>query len=128
MNKNLCNLLSTIINGQKKNKKSILQKKSKYCKNILNLLWDTGFILGYRIYKKNSNYFEIFLKYKNEQPVIKKITILSKPTKSIYLSIKNIWNFDLKLGELIISTNNGIKTIEQCKNLKLGGKALFIIN
>lgn len=127
MNKTTCNLISNIKNGQRSRKKSIIQKKSKFCQNILNVLWDEGFISGYRILEKNNNFLEVFLKYYDNTPVISNITNISKPNKSIYYSIKNIWKFDLKVGKLFLSTTNGILSVENCKKAKIGGKALFLI-
>lgn len=128
MNQNLCNLLSNIKNGQKSNKKSIVQKNSGLCNNVLNLLWNEGLISGYRTLNTNKNYLEIFLKYlNNNEPAISNITNVSKPNKYIYYSIKTIWKFDVKLGTLVLSTNKGILTLEKSKKAKIGGKALFII-
>ncbi len=127
MNQNLCNMLSILKNGQENNKKSVLQKRSKLCENVLNLLWDEGFISGFRISKTNSKYLEIFLKYFKEIPSIAYVKSISKPNRPVNYSIRNIWKFDSKLGIIVLSTNAGIMTIEKSKKLKIGGKALFII-
>ena len=42
-----------------------ISKKKKFCENFLKILWDEGFILGYKLESKNQNMLKIFLKYKN---------------------------------------------------------------
>lgn len=127
MNQNLCNMLSILKNGQKRNKRSVLQKNSKFCISVLDLLWDEGFISGYREFQKDKKYLEIFLKYRQKTPGIISIKSISKPNRSITYSVKTIWKFDSKLGVVVLSTNKGVLTIEKSKKLKIGGKALFII-
>ena len=71
--------------------------KKKVCENILNVLWDEGFILGYKNLNKNSNSIQIFLKYKNGDPVISFLKILSKPSMQIYYSVKQLWKLKLTI-------------------------------
>lgn len=94
---------------------------------FLNILWNEGFILGYTIDKK-SNQLKIFLKYDKNKPVIKKIKNISKPGLKIYYSIKQLWKIESTKTFLIISTNQGLKTLDQCKKLKIGGEPFIIIN
>jgi len=127
MNQSLCNMLSILKNGQKNNKRSVLQKRSLLCESVLNLLWDEGFISGFRISKNNLKYLEIFLKYFKDTPSISYIKTISKPNRPVNYSVKNLWKFDSKLGIIVMSSNAGIITVERSKKLRIGGRALFII-
>lgn len=122
------NMLANIKNGQLAKKSFIYQKRKKICENFLKVLWDEGFILGYKISNKNSNQIKIFLKYKNEEPVISSIKLITKPSRRIYYSIDQIWKLDSNKTFIIFSTNKGLKTIIDCKKLKIGGEPFFIIN
>ena len=122
------NMFANIKNGQLAKKSFIYQKRKKICENFLKVLWDEGFILGYKISNKNSNQIKIFLKYKNEEPVISSIKLITKPSRRIYYSIDQIWKLDSNKTFIIFSTNKGLKTIIDCKKLKIGGEPFFVIN
>ena len=49
MKNHLWNMFATIKNGLTVKKSFVLQPKKKICESILNILWDEGFILGYKI-------------------------------------------------------------------------------
>ena len=127
MNNKVCHMISNIKNSQLVNKTFVIQKKKKICEQILNLLWNEGFILGYKILKKTPNKIKIFLKYYKGEPVINSIKIISKPNLPIYYSLKEIWKIDSSQGTVIISTNKGFMTNNECKKKKLGGEPFIII-
>lgn len=121
-------MFSNIKNGQLAKKAYIFQKKKKFCEKFLKIMWDEGFILGYKTDNLNSNKLKIFLKYKNETPVISSIKLITKPSKRVYYSVKQIWKLDSNKTFIIFSTNKGLKTIQDCKKLKLGGEPFILIN
>ena len=118
-------MFSNIQNGQTVKKKIIFQKRKKICEAFLNILWDEGFISGYSIEK--NDLLKIFLKYQKNFPAIKKIKSISKPGSRIYYSSKQLWKIEESKHFIILSTNKGLKTLNQCKKLKLGGEPLVII-
>lgn len=122
----LYNLIASLRNAQSVNKAFILHKRKKNCEALLNVLWDEGFILGYKIFPQN-HILKVYLKYVRNLPVINNIKVVSKPGFRIYYSYKNLIKFNTLNGMLILSTNQGIKTSEECKNLRLGGEPLIII-
>lgn len=117
-------MISTISNGQLAKKSFVTQSSKKSSKKILNVLWDEGFILGYKEY---SNYLKIYLKYQNGLPVITLIKILSKPSLRIYYSVKQLWKLNSNNGLIILSTNKGFMTDQDCKKKKIGGEPFIII-
>lgn len=111
-------------------KKSIIKSARKnICESFLKILWNEGFISGYKISSENNQTFEVFLKYtRSGKPVINSIKFLSKPSQRIYYSAKQIWKLDSSKTFVIFSTNLGLKSITECKKSKLGGEPLVIIN
>lgn len=126
-------MISALRNGQLAKRHSIILTYQKTCEKILEVLWNEGFILGYKNYyhQKNKNFMEkvtkIFLKYRNGKPMIKVIKQITKPGQRIYYSIKQIWKINAKSSVTIISTNKGFKTVDECKKLKLGGEAFITL-
>jgi small subunit ribosomal protein S8 len=122
----LWNMFANIRNGQLTKRSFIFQSRKKICESYLKILWREGFILGYKIESRNQ--IKIFLKYKNNQPVINSLTLISKPSRRIYYSIKQIWKIDSNKSFIIFSTNKGLKSVIECKKLKIGGEPVVIIN
>jgi len=56
------------------------------------------------------------------------IKSISKPGSRIYYSLKQLWKMDSSKTFIIVSTNQGVKTLVDCKKLRIGGEPFFIIN
>lgn len=120
-------MFANIKNGQLAKRSYIYHKKKKLCELFLNILWNEGFIIGYKIEKQD--YIKIFLKYsENGEPSINNMSIISKPGRRVYYSLKQIWKIDSSKTQIIFSTNQGLKTLSECKKLKLGGEPILTIN
>jgi small subunit ribosomal protein S8 len=113
--------------GQEAQKLVILHPKSKLCSKILNILWEEGYILGYRISPFNPTVFEIFLKYYKQKPTINKIAALSKPSLRLYIPLEHLWKLNNGLGVIILSTPKGIISDTISRKLNVGGEAFCII-
>ena len=116
----LSNLFSTIKNGYLSKKPKIIQQNSKQSISILNIMVREGFIKSYKI--NSNNQIDIFLKYKNNEPIIKEIKRLSKPGKRLYIKNKDL--YIKKKGFYIISTSTGILTDLEAKKLNIGGELI----
>jgi small subunit ribosomal protein S8 len=125
----LWNTFANIKNGQMAKKSAIVEPKKNINESFLKILWDEGFISGYRIFALNNQKVEIFLKYtRTGKPVINSLKGLSKPGRRLYYSAKQIWKLDSSKTFIIFSTNQGLKTINQCKKNRIGGEPLVIVN
>ena len=121
-------MIANIKNGQTARKSFILQKQKKICYSFLNILWNEGYILGYKTKKKDSNTIKIFLKYNQGKPVINSLKLISKPGHRIYYSAKQIWKINSNRTFIIFTTNKGLLTTTGCKKLRVGGEPLVSIN
>nr|QXV92940.1 ribosomal protein S8 [Nitzschia anatoliensis] len=125
----LWNLFTIIKNGQMAKKSVVIGPKKNICESFLKILWDEGFISGYKISQQRPNNIEVFLKYtRTGTPVISSLKFLSKPNQRIYYSSKQIWKLDSSKTFVIFSTNQGLKSINECKKDRIGGEPLIIIN
>ena len=123
----LWNMFSNIKNGQMVRKSFILQPRKNICAAFLNILWNEGFILGYKISETDSKMFKIFLKYKNRKPVINSLKLITKPGQRVYYSSKQLWKIKSSKGIIVVSTNKGLMVLDECKKLKLGGEPYIVI-
>jgi len=124
----LWNMFVTIKNGQSSKRCTVFQRRTKICQAFLKVLWVEGFILGYKIDERNKDQMKIFLKYKQNKPVIHSIQFLSKPSRRLYYSTKQLWKIDSNKSFIILSTNQGLKSILECKKLRIGGEPFVAIN
>jgi small subunit ribosomal protein S8 len=124
----LWNMFANIKNGQLSKRSVIYQKRKKICEAFLRILWAEGFILGYIVDEKNVNQIQIFLKYNKNRPAIRSVRILSKPGRRLYYSTKQIWKIDSNKSFIIFSTDKGLKSILECKKLRVGGEPFIAIN
>jgi len=121
-------MFASIKNGQLAKKSVIITSRKNISESFLKILWNEGFISGYRILSQNDKKIEIFLKYtRTGKPAINSLKCLSKPGQRLYYSAKQIWKLDSSKTFIIISTNQGLKTINQCKKDKVGGEPLVVI-
>merc|ERR1712087_78887 len=118
----LYNMISNLQNGQIVKKAFIINENTRICRKLLDVLWDEGYILGYTLISKDK--LKIFLKYRSRKSVIKFIKAVSKPSLRVYYSVRELKNLD---KFLILTTNKGLKTVDDCKRLHLGGEPLVVI-
>jgi len=121
-------MFANIQNGHLAKRPFIIQKNKKVCGYILNVLWNEGFILDYRLVEDDVTKIKIFLKYTNGKPAIKTLKSISKPGLRIRYSLKQIWKIDSSKTCVILSTDKGLKTLIDCKKLSLGGEPLVTVN
>lgn len=122
-------MLVSIKNGQTAKKNMVLGPRKNICESFLKILWNEGFISGYRVSLRNDQTFEIFLKYTtNGKPVINSLKFISKPSQRVYYSLRQIWKLDSSKTFIIFSTNLGLKSIGECKKSQVGGEPLIVIN
>lgn len=124
----LYNMLSNIKNAQQIKKPFVVHKRKKFCEAILTVLWEEGFINGYKIKDCETNKLIIFLKYSNDSrlPAIQFLKPVSKPGRRIYYSAKQLWKLPT-IPMLIVSTNKGVKSLTNCKKLNLGGEPILFV-
>lgn len=127
MSNHFKNIFVIIKNAQFTKKKFIYHENEKNSWVFLKLLWDSGFIMGFKICLNDKKKLKIFLKYENNQSSIKNLKIISKSTWWVYYSINQIYKIEKSKSFIVFSTNFGLNTIEKCKKLWVGGEPIIVI-
>ena len=127
----ISHLFSHIKNGQKAKALIIEFAASKKIISILNVLLQNGYIRGFRTSKSNDKMLvHILLRYKNQHPAISQLIRISKPSKRIYIPVKQLAptkqdSRDLSFGAIsILSTSKGILSNVEAYKLNVGGELL----
>lgn len=99
---------------------------SKIKESIADLLKSEGYIKDYKIVPVGIHRnIVVVLKYTDmNEPVIRGLKRISKPGGRVYINTKNLNLVLGGLGNGIVSTSAGIKTVKQCLTEKVGGEYL----
>jgi small subunit ribosomal protein S8 len=98
---------------------------SKMKSRIVEILRDEGYIKNFRIYEDGKQgVLRVYLKYHNEEPVIRGIRRISTPGRRQYVNRDTIPKVLNGLGVAIVSTSSGVFTDEQCREKGVGGEVL----
>jgi len=117
-------MLTKIRNGYRSNILSIIHINSIQCNKILDILYEEGYIRGYKLI--NNNHIEIMLKYINGKPTINQIIRISKPGRRIYYSVEEIKELITNNQNIcyIVSTSKGIISSKKVIEYNVSGEIL----
>ena len=119
-------MIARIKNAQVRNHKKLELPSSNFKVKIADVLKNEGFIIDYKVNKKESNKADLMinLKYNAGSPVISTIERISKPGRRIFSSAQSLPKINNGLGIAIISTPKGVMTDIEARKQKLGGEII----
>jgi|YNPMSStandDraft_2_1061718.scaffolds.fasta_scaffold00006_92 small subunit ribosomal protein S8 len=122
-------LLIKLKNAQLARKDHVIIYYSKLIETILNILKNKGFIEDFKISDENSKVKKIIiiLKYVDNQPAIRGVHRVSKPSRRVYKSVNEIKPIYNGYAVSVYSTNKGIITDKEALRSNVGGEFLFYI-
>lgn len=124
------NFLTIIRNGLMASKLNVVVPHSNLKYEMAQILKDEGFIRGFSIVEREGQagkQIKIDLKYVNGESVIHEINRISTPGCREYKGIAEIKPVIGGLGVTIISTNRGVLTNKQARELNIGGEVLCTV-
>ena len=119
-------MIARIKNAQLRNHKSIELPSSNFKAKIAEVLKNEGFIIDYKVMKKEFNNSDLLinLKYNLGAPVISTIERISKPGRRIFSSAQSLPKINNGLGIAIVSTSKGVMSDIDARKQKLGGEII----
>jgi small subunit ribosomal protein S8 len=119
-------LLTRIRNGQQAGQAQIVAPASKLRENLLRVLEREGYIRGFerKTVRAGIDELRIELKYNEGEPVISRITRVSKPGRRVYAKIKDLPKVYNGLGISILSTPRGVMSDHEARQANVGGEVL----
>jgi small subunit ribosomal protein S8 len=121
-------LLPRIKNAGAAQKENFLTPYSNLDLAIGQILVDAGYLKSAEkkvIGKKN--YIEIVMKYYKKKPAMTDFRLISKPSRHIYSTYRELRPVRQHFGFSVISTPKGVMTNKEAKKQKVGGEYLFEI-
>jgi len=122
-------MITRIRNAQRVGKRVVRCPASKFRANVLTVLEKEGYIRGFSRHDETvaEPEFEIELKYHEGEPVIRRISRVSKPGRRVYSSIKELPRLDSGLGISILSTPRGVMSDSEARAANVGGEILCYV-
>ena len=119
-------MIARIKNAQVRSHKKLELPSSNFKVKIADVLKNEGFIIDYKVNKKESNKSDLMinLKYNSGSPVINTIERISKPGRRIFSSAQSLPKINNGLGIAIISTPKGVMTDIDARKQKVGGEII----
>lgn len=115
-------------NATDSRKESVVFPYSKLKLAILDILQKEGYIKSFgKKGKKVVKFIDVALAYDGKEGRINGVKRVSKSSKRVYFSTKDIKKVKNGLGILLMSTPKGIMTDKMAREAKVGGEALFEI-
>ena len=124
----ISNFIISLKNAGMAGKKSVSISYSKIKYAIAVTLSKKGYVGAVaKRRKKEKKFIDIDLLYKNKKARINNVERISKLSKRVYFSVKEIRPVKRGFGSLIISTPKGVLSDDECRKKNVGGEALFRI-
>ena len=126
----IADFLTRIRNASLAGHKVVEIPSSKMKVEMTRVLHEKGYILSYKVVEGTPfNTIKIALKYhpESKKSAIKKIIRVSKPGLRQYTGVAEMPRVLNGLGIAILSTNKGIITDKEARNLNVGGEVLCYV-
>jgi small subunit ribosomal protein S8 len=122
----IADMFAKIKNAMAVKKETVSIFHSKMKMEIAKVLLKTGYIKEInKRGKKNKKTIELVLSYdENNKGLINHVKRISKPSRRVYLSLKEIKPVRRGYGIMIFSTPKGILTDKEARKEKVGGEAI----
>lgn len=122
----IADMLTRIRNAGKAKFNSADIPGSKMKTEIAKVMKNEGYIRNYKFIKDGKQgILRVYLKYKDDQThVIQEITRVSKPSRRIYVSARDVKPYYNGLGVSVLSTSKGILTDKQARKENVGGEVI----
>ncbi len=125
----LANMLIAMKNGSAVTKGTVVVPFSNIKYAIAQCLQKSGFIEGAskKTEKKNMPVLEINLAYNESGAKIHDVKRISKPSRRVYMGVRDMRPVKNGHGMVVLSTPKGIMSDKEAKKEQVGGEALFMI-
>jgi len=124
----ISDMLTRIRNGQSANKVTVDIPSSNVKQAIAKVLKDEGFIEDFAVTKEGvKSTIVVTLKYYMGEPVISKVSRVSRPGLRTYKSVDELPRVIGGMGIAIISTSNGVMSDRAARAAGHGGEVLCTV-
>jgi len=121
----ISDFLVRLHNASMVGKESVSVPSSKMVRSVADVLAREGYIAAPE--KQKSNTLTVGLVYKNGAPAINGVKRISKPSRRMYMGVRDVKPVKRGHGLLVLSTPAGVVTGKEAREKRVGGEILFQI-
>lgn len=121
----IADFLVAIKNASRVNHESVVSPYSSVKHALARVLHEAGYISGFEKVKRDGrDVIKVTLAYRDGTSRITDIRRVSKPSRRVYVGVRNIRPVKFGHGLLVLSTPKGIMSADAAKNERVGGEAV----
>lgn len=124
----IADMLTRVRNASQAKHKRVDMPVSKLKTEIARILKENHFIHDFKILDDGRHgVLRIYLKYYEDQPVIRNVHRVSRPGHRIYKGAAEMPRVRNGLGLAIVSTSKGVMSDRQARSQKVGGEVMALV-
>ncbi|MEK7134317.1 MAG: 30S ribosomal protein S8 [Patescibacteria group bacterium] len=124
----ISNMLNSIKNAGAVKLPSVVVPHSNLCFAVAELLAREGYVASVaKKGKKTRKYIEVGVSYVGARPRVTGVQRLSKPSRRMYMGVRDMRPVRQGYGLLVLSTPKGLMTGSEARKEHVGGEVLFKI-
>ena len=125
----ISDMLTRIRNATRNKSKTVNCLNSRVCRGIADVLRDEGYITSYDVIEDGrQGQIRVKLKYgPRGEVLINKIERQSKPGRRVYSGVEELPRPIPGMGIAIISTSKGVLSDRKCRQERIGGELLAVV-
>lgn len=125
----IADMLTRLRNALSISSKTVEMPASKVKESVARVLKQEGFIEDFQVAGEVPNrLLKVYLKYGPlGEKVIRELTRVSTPGRRVYKAVDDLGHVRNGLGIWIVSTNRGVLSDRQCREMSVGGEVLCSI-
>ena len=124
----IADMLSRVRNAMRAGHKRVDMPVSKLKAEIARILKENHYVHDYKVLDDGRHgVLRIYLKYHEDEPVIRDMQRVSTPGRRKYVGAKELPRVRAGLGMAIISTSRGVMTDSEAREQNVGGEVLAAI-
>ncbi len=123
----ISDLITRLINASRVHKETVSLPFSQMKFAVANALAKEGYIAEVDKKSKSGGALSMTLAYKAGKPVISGVKRISKPSRRMYMGVRDIKPVKRGYGLVMLSTPTGILSGKEAQKQRVGGEVLFEI-
>jgi len=125
----ISDMLTRIRNATRNKSKTVNCLNSRVCRGIADVLRDEGYITSYDVIEDGrQGQIRVKLKYgPRGEVLINKIERQSKPGRRVYSGVEELPRPIQGMGIAIVSTSKGVLSDRKCRQERIGGELLAVV-
>lgn len=124
----IADMLSRVRNASRAGHKRVDVPVSKLKTEVARILRDNHFIHDYKLLDDGRHgVLRLYLKYSEDQPVIRNIERVSRPGRRTYAGVQDLKPVRAGMGIAIVSTSRGVMSDKQARAENVGGEVMALV-